>query len=1237
MAGLPEKPEDYLSDTSTPTEPTSPGLFDSIRAQPKKGLFDSIRTSKNTSPLQEPIVGTKLRRAAEYYKSTMGSFSPTELREQFEKMRVTQPQQRALAAAQADSAIHTIDSFYDGAGQIAGLLRERAKRSGKPLDRDNEDWVAYNDLNFAMEEHRNRKITPGDIFRGAGRTTRATMEVLDKPFKFVRSFSPKEDGSTPTSEEWNQMIKDSKNPLVQVGRTVTDIASLPIGLATGSVAAGAVATAEAIRTMRGEKDAAGNKHEFDLQAVGEAGRQSLEDSGDFVRSLVADPLNWATLGGGAEAKGSFSAITRFLRASKQLDAIPPEALARVKDILKTADAGEMIGDQTRRAMIPKAMLDVEEELAKHGVELPQEVFGKKGEFFGKTGPGVVVPFTEKGVQLSDIASRLGAHKTAAALAHPLADIAASVNSSLAAKGANTPLFDSADASSRAAQVKISKGMAEKKALQAQFNREEVELAKKAREAGLDNEDTWRDFSRKTADPDFKAQTRSQLVAEANADADTYLSGLQQAGSENEASLREQYRKEVVTGAKLRFEDEAQWVHANGQAEKRVITPASDYEPASGSGRAFLDAHQDLMADRLKRMRDAGIEVGQAQNPVSKAYIPRQTELVDDLLRDTGPLTERRGTGAGNPFMSRTGDANLGVALGDERMVDEAKLWGNAPGALKAETNLLHGTVKYDSKVASAVSRAKLEREMRLSGIDIDRPDIQRSIADMMSPERHDISQLLRKSGHPVSRAVADLLDAGDKLLSQWKLNGLIFRPGYHVVNFVNDLAYMNGLGVANPITSALKARAGMLKPTTTIKVAGQTKTWAEIVDMMHQHNIAVGAMDRAGLTGVGNLRTGRQLDRISRGKSPVGLDPGGRIAEASENLGMWTRAGAFVDLLDKGYGAQQAAELVRTGMVNYEGGGSVLSALSKLFPFARFMTRAPAATTQMLVRRPGAINTTRHFAESIEGEAKPGVEPRDYIQERSPAYRIPGWAENPVSLTREMLGGDPIGPDEQQYALSRDGFIEPLLQWTEPLSGNLAAGANNTWPHIRMLTESIAKEDLLTRRPMTVSAAPLNPNTPWWASAAVGGIGGAMLGGGRGALLGAGIGAGLGAGEWAEATAPNSQGWLSRYFSGAFAPGIATLPLNVAVRGEQGETQGQANTIGALRAFDSRNVNPGNALAAQAISLMTGFPQYTESPMGGLWNTTHSGGLEDLSGQQEEIRKLMLSIQQAMVRERLRR
>lgn len=1193
--------------------------------------WSAARKAKATPAIAEPIVGDNLNRLADYYEATLSEFSPDEVRAQFEKMDLVSPDKRMAAAQGAKQSVSKLEDFYSGAEKVAGLLSMRANTSYSE-----EDMGRAEQFRKTMEAH--RRGGPGflrKVGKTAGQATRATMEVIDTPFRAVRNLTGGVDpktSETVDAEQWNKQIK-----AVPGIKTFSDVASAPIAAAVAPLAIAARTGGRALRNVSSFLDQ-GSAAEHWQKPAPEGGLGSLseeasdawktfrsvqEDVGDTGRNILFDPLSWLSFGGAGEGKAVLGQSARFLRAAGVTGTKAEQALAEIGQIAKTADKGSMIADLQRGgAMVPREVFDAEQALAKATGSAVNPAtktpFGAAGELYGKSGPALTTPLGGN-LQFADVASKLGLHKVARGLAHPLADAAVAISKPLKVFGGRK--LASVDPLRKVAEVNTVRAMASRKELAAQYDKETAGLARSAHNAELNTDEAWAKLTNDTLDPDYETLTKQDAV-----------------------------KKQKMTPAD--FDAQSKFFHVDGQAEKRLLVPDPTYNPSTNLSPAkqdFIDEWAKVRRSRLKDLQDAGLDVKDAPNPVSGHNVPRKYETVKQLLEDTGPTQQGKG---GATFMHHRDNEVAGV-ISDRVGGLPLGAKADARKGLKADRNLLNLQSGYDNAAARVITRQRLMDKLALEGIAQPaesassrgmtrmgkwavRPDIARLIDASLDPAGTSLASVLRSNGTVAGRMGAAMLDAGTKLANQWKMNGLILRPGYHVVNALNDMVYMHSLGVNNPagriltvdrVVRALEdGRSAGLK----LRLSDGTELpWDDVIKLAQENNIGMGFLDRAGLSGQHKLK---ELERLSKGKDPRGLDITGRIGDASERLGSYARIGSFAERLVKLDPAAVAAKLTTTAHVDYETGGAATRIGGKIFPFIKFMSRSPKSLAQAAVMRPGTLNLVPHIGEGFQGEAKPGVEPRNYIFERGPAYRIPSYLEDSYSSLREFAGGTPIGKDESPYTLSRDPYIEPAMQILEPLSLNGPAAANMLWPHLRAPVEAMSEKDFLTRKPMRLEAG-LNPNTPWWGGGAVGAIGGAQLGGWKGAALGGLLGSALAAGDWAEA-GPGAQGALSRYGAGAMAPGAALLPLNWAIRNQQGVSMGQAATLGAMRDRDSRSTLPGDALAGQFGSTFTGFPTYVESPMGGLWNLANSPSMKKNQDMLAEIQKLLLGLKQAHLLQR---
>lgn len=842
------------------------------------------------------------------------------------------------------------------------------------------------------------------------------MDALDVPAHAVRAVTMPGGPSWSGSadrKDWEDALKKSDGTAAKVFRGATN------AVASIPAAAATGLTVGANRLLGGPR---GTK---------EAAQESFDDYkekfGDFLRETVTDPLTFVSSGLGGEA-GNASRVA--------------------KRLTKDADVAREVGNVVRAGRTPETFGKVVETM---GVPLKkaEQAFGKGGSFLGKGQLRVGLPGTDVGVDvLPTLTGKeyLGGKALEGAYS-PVRKAAEYMTGSKL-----RPLFDPAKEQLENAGRAVRGGVATSK------NQIEKEVEALAELAPTDRARRI-EILQRHIDPAHHGEVVTQKIA----------TGL---GREKEIQVPDNY---------LPFEqlapNEQQWV--NG---------LQDF---------FGRRHEELVRSGLLEPKQVG------KNAATGQYFPRNDPGRVGLLDVRGKAQMEAVHPKPGFLQERGADIPIGARPEPQTIWDKRALAKMDPTQVAAQYGRQSaeavGRRRFEAAVAEQFGTPKpvpnwsqvknAQGEVRYVP-----PEVAEHVNATFDRTWTSVANMLRAAGaadHPAGRAVVGALDVVKALGDEFKRNVTSKVPGFHVVNAANDVLQMQAVaGVNNPV-KWFKRAGEVLEGTTP-----QARTLRELA---FSNN--VGTEAEAGLG-----QHGRELFLAGQQRGPVGLNMEsikgaaergeasiGQRAKlagyqalhtadtAGDRFGNFWRSRAematFLARLDRGDSPQTAAKFVGDALLDYGAPGRMTQALTSVFPFAKFMTKAPVMAAKAAIRNPGVVNMQQRLTHAMIGTDQPGFDPKQNVKERGPYEQLGEGGKGLASRAWNLM----LSPERALGLLPSDaGTIRPgygaTLSTRLPIAESMAPEditlpGNEAWaqalnPMLKALYEARSGQDLLTKQPL---------------------------------------------------------------------------------------------------------------------------------------------------------------------------
>lgn len=1023
--------------------------------------------------------------------------------------KIRDPRTRAQVMSEAEAPLQQLETAR---GSIFDILGEAARVG---------DRETVSSMQQAQKQIQRPDPTIADeALRYAGKGLHGLGWLLDRPQALVRQFTTP--GEKPfereiTAEEWNEKNRQAaaKDPTSASGifTGMTDALGWIPGTVLGGAIGGAGALVDAATGEAGLTDRPffDEKEPF-MQTV----RSTRQDVSDFIRTLVTDPLSWISFGGSSAAKNAAQSAARTaLRHG-------------VEKSVAMGLANEVTAIMGRSGGTRAAVAEVFDAMRRAGVsdDAVAEAFGRSGEFLGRGQLRVNLPFMEdKGI---DVLPALGRGEYSGGKA---------VQAGFEKLGGSKNLFSQERAYAKNYQRQA-------RALRAAFEKEGLtELEQVARAAEGIPKERLQELVTKHIDPAFATGP---------------------------------------TGA-IPGPDYIPWEQLSAQERKFVETS---------------DTWLQLMRERLV---NEGILTPEdiALNPISGKYFPRQYKSVFGGLDELAEVDARGGGQAWSFAKSRVDRPELelervGVPLGEEMphakgVTDPFEALGDvylkrtararSQAWLEKQIIKEFGLTKDKAPQYAFASQNRAFKKVRDPelGQDVVLPaEIANVMTGTFDTAYETMGRALRSipgaDSNPMMRAAATGLDWYAKAINVFKRNTLLWRPGYHMVNVMNDSVQMAAHGINN-------VPGWLTKADTLIRQARKgNKDAIELLARAQKQNIATDALAR--LDEFGDLGAGvsKRLHRIAQGKTEgilsrtkEALGPG--VASGWENR---SKLAMFLYGITKGDSDVIASRKAFEVLLDYQDRSRPLQVMRWIFPFFTWMAKAPKMAAQLTARRPGRVISAFRLPEALGGA--PAV-PREYASERGNLVPLSERGHQVFGGMRQMLGGTPAKEGLQTVMHPRLPFDEAFNSWIHLAQGNVDPLALSLDPASKALYENVEKRDILTKRD-------IEPTSP-------------------GALFPAGTPL---VPQALEARS-NQIPWLSRYLLPGFVLGPwSTWGLNRGFR-QLGDAmapgEGPVTTIGGERPY-AFGRDPRDIEAMRLFNMLMGTPAFEVSPVDALKNLAAS-------------------------------
>lgn len=726
---------------------------------------------------------------------------------------------------------------------------------------------------------------------------------------------------------------------------------------------------------------------------------------EIVHGSVLDPSNLLSFGAMSGGKAAFNTTLRSLSAAGVADDTA-KALAKEVGAAVSAHGSSPRGVEAVERILKKAELP---DAAKATVR--DNVIGREGELLEAGGLRVSVPFLpEYGF---DVAA-LGLGHTERLGAKAIRGVGDVLDAAAETKPIKPGMVrDAAQGATELAAVAYNKIFP---------------WLKPAKEQGASAAAMGRAFERALGDSGVERFT--EVMREAPVDV-----------KRQEEILRNFVDPEHTVPVEVGSAEYAQLVEANGPAPVQFKRNTEDglkdfavwgsvIDDLTPQEKKWVDSLQGFFDDYHKRLVSQGLlkEEQYGRNLLTGRYVPR---ILDEVASDdAAELAKKIRQGGGyTPTASRN-----------------AETGGTPLGMNGSYSALLADPTKIGTKYIRAVSNIQARRAAQ-DALEIAYPKGVPKLAQDMVDASFDkssasMSQLLRKNHPRVSRWVAAYERA---VLGTFKKNVLVRTPGYHWMNFAEDMSKMFADGVSDPLIFEDALRA--LKGSGTIELGGKQIAAKEFMREAREQGFGWGkmsALDPFDESPAAKIREATKAGARARGeKIPLSdqavtaargawkaadtatFGPAGiAIAKTWDDM---SKTALYLHHRRAGMSPARAAARVREVLLDYgDLTNPVVGAARTFMPFAQWALKMPLGAAKMTMRQPGRVSAVGRIQEALGGkETQEDVyQAPAYERERGRTH-VPGpGGQAFANMALEGLTGKRMAENERAYVNFRNPWSE---------------------------------------------------------------------------------------------------------------------------------------------------------------------------------------------------------------------
>lgn len=241
------------------------------------------------------------------------------------------------------------------------------------------------------------------------------------------------------------------------------------------------------------------------------------------------------------------------------------------------------------------------------------------------------------------------------------------------------------------------------------------------------------------------------------------------------------------------------------------------------------------------------------------------------------------------------------------------------------------------------------------------------------------------------------------LLSAAKSRILMNRPGYHVVNFMNDTTQMLAAGMDNPVKWLLAARKELRNPNSTVMRELQARGIGAGAGVRMEGGVAAKGLQKRDLQRALKQRSGKST-KLGETYDKVG-GTGAAVADKWENL---SKTAMALFEMSRGANADQAAKKALDVLIDYGANDIPTRALANFAPFIRWAVHAPQMTAKIAATKPGRLAQAPRIADAFTEDPKfekPGYLNHDRVLSEHSAIR------SAMDGLRGLAGAEKTGGD----------------------------------------------------------------------------------------------------------------------------------------------------------------------------------------------------------------------------------
>lgn len=511
-----------------------------------------------------------------------------------------------------------------------------------------------------------------------------------------------------------------------------------------------------------------------------------------------------------------------------------------------------------------------------------------------------------------------------------------------------------------------------------------------------------------------------------------------------------------------------------------ITPRDPLLQMNQGEEKFAQVLSQHFGKQLKRMKDAGVPVGEAQNYLTGKYVPRieKPKTFKEKFFERPQFPQR---GPGYDATKHRGDfGGLGTELKQ----------GEAPGeAIRPKRNLMEDPLeiapKYQRSVEKNISEAKTDKFITDHFATKPGPNTVK-IGDKHVPE--EIAKIVRQAQdagfeHFNKNIITAFMDSAMNL---YRENRLFGAPRSVVKNITGDSLNMAIAGMADTQNIGLVTKVrGKGAPDEVIFRSPSGTEWTRerlknLYRRMGAQSPEVTSMGR--FMGPADLEKGMRkgagqkfpgirsapLKTAGRALKTAGNPTGRPLIKATEAWDGFSKAIAVTDGLRKGMPENVAIKRAFDVLPDYGDQDMALRWMKRFMAFPTYQYKMVPQIAKNIVRKPAAMGMIARAPDMFGTQEGPVDAPGRAQAETRRSIPLGPQA---IQAANQAVG-EFIPPGFGAQLNMNDPIFETLAPVSEMMSGNLEPFGGQLRPEFKMAVEGMAAKDLFSKKDMTPTSKP---------------------------------------------------------------------------------------------------------------------------------------------------------------------